>query len=75
VAEAVASLKEAMSKRQRQPIKKAEWRPIPPSLEEAFAEIERLDVRHPENRGINLRPRAPLPLMFSPPHTDIMAKS
>ena len=26
---------------------------IPPSLEEAFAEIEQLDARHPEARGTN----------------------
>jgi hypothetical protein len=51
VAEILAGRTEAMSKRLVQPLKKAEWQPLPPSLEEAFEAIEQLDSRHPDSRG------------------------
>ena len=42
-------------KRQLRELERLECRPaeIPMSLEDAFAEIEQLDARHPEARGTN----------------------
>ena len=34
-------------------VKRFEPLPLPPSLAQAFEEIEQLDARHPEARGMN----------------------